>query len=63
MSRINELRMVGVGWCTEKEFAELLVLLETLAGALEVSEATYVILGQGTPSKVRAALAKYREWK
>jgi len=44
---LQAVRDTGVAWCTEKQFAEILDLIETLAGALEVIQNEMTCLGCG----------------
>ena len=53
----------GVAWCNEKQFAALLDLIETLAGALEQYSDGIEHGPCGRCDRARAALDKYREWE
>ena len=74
-ANLQAVRDTGVAWCTEKQFAALLDLIETLAGALEgirehSGEDEDGVLDEWTEAAAfdeckdisRAALDKYREF-
>ena len=74
---LQAMRDSGVAWCNEKRFAALLDLIETLAGALNLTDKqlSNVIRDdavhtwpdtariQRSVSTARTALDKYREFK
>lgn len=62
--RLAELRMVGVAWCTESEFAALLDLVEAQRRALEKADVLSVEareVDSDDPYRILAAADDYDE--